>query len=48
MSARSIIITEDGTVLLVDSEVGTVSAKSEAAAWREVERRKAMNRERRA
>jgi hypothetical protein len=45
--SRSFITTEDGTVLLFDSEIGTVSGRSEFEALREVERRKAMKRERR-
>lgn len=48
MSARSMIHTQDGTVIVFDPEIGTVSAKSEAEAWREVERRKALKTARRA
>ncbi|WP_181172293.1 hypothetical protein [Mesorhizobium sp. B2-2-3] len=44
----SAIWTHDGTVIVFDPEIGTVSAPSETAARREVERRKAMKRERRA
>lgn len=46
-ASRSFITTEDGTVLVFDSEVGTVSGRSEFEALRELDRRKAMKRERR-
>lgn len=42
----SAIWTHDGTVIVFDPEIGTVSAHTETAARREVERRKAMKRER--
>ncbi|WP_181181353.1 hypothetical protein [Mesorhizobium sp. B1-1-5] len=43
----SAITTQDGTIIVFDQEVGTVSASTESAARREIERRKAMKRERR-
>jgi hypothetical protein len=42
------IWTHEGTVIVFDLEVGTVSARSEHEAWREVERRRAIKQERRA
>ncbi len=38
--------THEGTVIVFDKDIGTVSARSEHAAWREVDRRKAMKRDR--
>lgn len=37
----------DGKVVVFDPDVGTVSARSEYEAWLEVDRRKAMRREKR-
>ena len=42
------IWTHDGTIFVFDNEIGTVSARSEHEAWKEIGRRKAMKRERRA
>lgn len=41
MSHMRVTFTEDGTILLFDSEVGTVSANSVDAAWDKIRRRKA-------
>jgi len=41
----SFVRTEDGTVLLTDPEVGTVSARSRAEAEQEIRRRKAAKKE---
>ncbi|CAN7687044.1 hypothetical protein LJR234_005737 [Mesorhizobium amorphae] len=42
------IWTHEGTIIVFDPEIGTVAARSEHEAWREVERRKAIKQERRA
>jgi hypothetical protein len=39
--------TQDGTFNVFDPEIGLVTGPSEVAVWREVDRRKAMKRERR-
>jgi len=41
---RSIIITEDGTCIIVDPEIGAVSGRNREAAEREIARRKALER----
>lgn len=38
----SIITTEDGTTIIVDPEIGSVSGKNRAAAEAEIRRRKAQ------
>ncbi|WP_167480743.1 hypothetical protein [Mesorhizobium waimense] len=38
------IWTHEGTIIVFDPEIGTVAARSEHEAWREVERRKAKSR----
>lgn len=43
--ASSMIRTPDGTVIVVDAEVGSASGRNEFEAWREIERRKAAKRE---
>lgn len=42
------IWTHDRTIIVFDNEIGTVSARSEHEVWKEIGRRKAMKRERRA
>ncbi|WP_197284047.1 MULTISPECIES: hypothetical protein [unclassified Shinella] len=42
---RSIITTEDGTTIIVDPDIGTVSGRNREAAEREIARRKALERE---
>lgn len=39
--------THDGTVIVLDAEVGTASGRSEHEAWQKIDRRKAMKREKR-
>lgn len=41
---RSIITTEDGTTIIVDPEIGTVSGRNREAAEREIARRKDLAR----
>jgi hypothetical protein len=41
---RSVTVTEDGTCIIVDPEVGTVTGRTKREAEAEIARRKAMRR----
>lgn len=41
----AIIRTQDGTIIVFDPEIGTVSAPSEHIAWQKIDRRKELKRQ---